>query len=440
MAMLNVNRDVQDVFYRYKMPCIIAKVEGKGNGVKTVIVNMSDVAKAIGRPATYACKFFGCELGAQTQFDLKNDRYIVNGSHENTRLQDMLDIFIKKFVLCNECENPETTMIVKRGTIGLVCKACGNQSLVDLRHKLCTYIIKNPPQKDKKEKSKPTKGRERGHSSEEENSANAAKKNGNKENNNGVANGASDSFGDDDWSVDVSEAAVAARMNEITSGAATLALTDDLERTPSERADMLYGFIKKRINANTIMTASKDIAIEAERLDMKSKAPLILVELLCNENMREQIKTYRNHFIRLCHGNKKAQKALLGAFEKTVELHKDALLPKVAHIVKDLYDQDIVDEEVIIEWGEHPSKKYVSKELSKMIHSRAAPVVNWLKEAEEESSEEEEEEIEIEYTTRAGTGLQVEDIPTANGNHANGDAPPAEEEENGGDDFDIDDI
>jgi len=60
--------------------------------------------------------------------------------------------------------------VVKRGTIGLVCKACGNQSLVDLRHKLCTYIVKNPPQKDKKEKNK--SGKERSHSSEEETSAN----------------------------------------------------------------------------------------------------------------------------------------------------------------------------------------------------------------------------------------------------------------------------
>ena len=57
------------------------------------------------------CKYFGCELGAQTQFDLKNDRYIVNGSHESTRLQDMLDGFIKRFVLCDECDNPETTMV-----------------------------------------------------------------------------------------------------------------------------------------------------------------------------------------------------------------------------------------------------------------------------------------------------------------------------------------
>ena len=36
----------------------------------------------------------------------------------------------------------------------------------------------------------------------------------------------------------------------------------------------------------------------------------------------------------LCHENPKAQKALLGGFEKMVELHRNALLPKVAHIVK----------------------------------------------------------------------------------------------------------
>lgn len=32
------------------------QVEGKGNGIKTVIVNMVDVAKALNRPPT--CKFY----------------------------------------------------------------------------------------------------------------------------------------------------------------------------------------------------------------------------------------------------------------------------------------------------------------------------------------------------------------------------------------------
>ena len=56
------------------------------------------------------CKYFGCELGAQVQFD-KNERYIVNGSHDAGKLQDLLDGFIRKFVLCQACDNPETKLV-----------------------------------------------------------------------------------------------------------------------------------------------------------------------------------------------------------------------------------------------------------------------------------------------------------------------------------------
>lgn len=44
-----------------------AQVEGKGNGIKTVIVNMADIAKALNRPAAYPTKFFGTERGAQVR-------------------------------------------------------------------------------------------------------------------------------------------------------------------------------------------------------------------------------------------------------------------------------------------------------------------------------------------------------------------------------------
>ncbi|XP_055331928.1 uncharacterized protein LOC129583909 [Paramacrobiotus metropolitanus] len=144
---LNIDRSNPDQFYRYKMPRLVAKVEGSGNGIKTVVANITEIAKSLDRPPAYPLKYFGYELGAQTMIDSKNDRYIVNGAHEAPRLQEMLDGFIKKFVLCQSCNNPETVLQVypKKNTIKQNCAACGYSCMVDMKHKLTTYILKNPP-------------------------------------------------------------------------------------------------------------------------------------------------------------------------------------------------------------------------------------------------------------------------------------------------------
>jgi len=136
------------------MPLLTTKIEGKGNGIKTVVPNMADVARALSRPPTYPTKFFGCELGAQTSFDEKNERYIVNGAHNAERLRELLDGFIDKFVLCKSCKNPETELVILKSgrneEIIRDCKACGERTGVDMRHKLTTFILKNPPVKIKK--------------------------------------------------------------------------------------------------------------------------------------------------------------------------------------------------------------------------------------------------------------------------------------------------
>ncbi|XP_054470403.1 eukaryotic translation initiation factor 5 [Anoplopoma fimbria] len=392
---VNVNRSVLDQFYRYKMPRLIAKVEGKGNGIKTVIVNMVDVAKALNRPPTYPTKFFGCELGAQTQFDGKNDRYIVNGSHEANKLQDMLDGFIKKFVLCPECDNPETDLHVnpKKQTIGNSCKACGYRGMLDTRHKLCTFILKNPPEateggsasvKKEKEKKNRKKDKENGSGSGE----------GGSQENFDAPDAVDRDDDDEDWAEETTEEAQRRRMEEISDHAKNLTLSEDLEKPLEERVNLFYNFVKHKKESGTIDGADKDILAEAERLDVKAMGPLILSELLFNENIRDQVKKYKRHFLRFCHNNKKAQKYLLGGFECVVKLYQVQLLARVPIILKDLYDADLLDEDVIFAWAEKVSKKYVSKELAKEIHAKAAPFVKWLKEAEEESGGSEEEEVE----------------------------------------------
>lgn len=82
----------------------------------------------------------------QFSISKQNERFIVNGSHDATKLQDLLDGFIRKYVLCPECDNPETELLVaKKGTISQGCKACGFHGPLEVQHKVNTFIIKNPP-------------------------------------------------------------------------------------------------------------------------------------------------------------------------------------------------------------------------------------------------------------------------------------------------------
>ncbi|XP_007033120.2 PREDICTED: eukaryotic translation initiation factor 5 [Theobroma cacao] len=156
MALQNIGAgNSDDAFYRYKMPKMITKIEGRGNGIKTNVVNMVDIAKALARPASYTTKYFGCELGAQSKFDEKTGTSLVNGSHDTAKLAGLLENFIKKYVQCYGCGNPETEILItKNQMIQLKCAACGFVSDVDMRDKLTTFILKNPPEQKKGSKDK----------------------------------------------------------------------------------------------------------------------------------------------------------------------------------------------------------------------------------------------------------------------------------------------
>lgn len=451
MGTVNVNRNVADVFYRYKMPRINAKVEGKGNGIKTVIVNMADVARAIGRPATYPTKYFGCELGAQTQFDHKNERFIVNGSHDANKLQDLLDGFIRKFVLCPECDNPETDLIVssKKGTISQGCKACGFHGPLEVNHKVNTFIIKNPPNVNPAnqgasltEGKRKTRGKKAGENGDESTAADSTLD---------ASSAADDTIdgqaktmnGDDDddvnWTVDTSEEAVRARMQDLTDGAKNMTVSDDFDKTEKERLDIFYELVKKKRDSGELenVQTHKELFTEAGLLDIQAKSTLVLAELLFTANIVQEVRKHRNLLLRFTHEDSKAQKYLIGGLEQIIALHADKLMDKVPGVFKLFYDTDILEEKAILEWSQKVSKKYVSKEVATQIHEKALPFVKWLQEAEEEESSDDDDDsdVEIEYDDRAKTdSLRKESVKQEVKK-----TKPIEEEEDG-DDLNIDEI
>ena len=157
---------------------------------------------------------------------------------------------------------------------------------------------------------------------------------------------------DDNWTVDVSQEAVNQRMKELSMGVKSLAVDEDIEKTETERLNILFNFVKEKLVNPLDVASEKAIFAEAERLEITNKAPMVFCELIFDKTkILSQIKSNKRLLIRFCHENQKAQKYLMGGIEKTIETFKDVLLAKTAHILKAFYDEDILDEEVILEWG-----------------------------------------------------------------------------------------
>lgn len=250
-------------------------------------------------------------MGAQTTFDEKADRYIVNGAHDATRLRELLDVFIDKFVLCAACKNPETELILtKSEDIVRDCKACGQRTGIDMRHKLVTFIVKNPPKKSKKSRKggETAEGNVGGADSPHAGDQSPEVDPG--------ADGASDdeltrrikaeaaeldapSGSVDDWSADTSVDAVKARMKELEGGVKnSLVIGDD---DSDEDGDSPYMQLTLWTIEHRDSTTSVEIYKKAQQLgiEKKHKTVQILVQSLFTENIIKEVPKFAPLFLKV---------------------------------------------------------------------------------------------------------------------------------------------
>ena len=431
MSMINIGAsNAGDQFYRYKMPAIQSKIEGRGNGIKTNVVNLVDVSKALARPTLYTLKFFGNELGAQTKFDEKSGTCIVNGAHDAGKLAQTLEGFIKRFVQCFSCGNPETMIeISKRDTIHLKCKACGALSDVDMRHKLCTFICKNPPEikKDKKEKQLRRAEREREEAGaalddeerrrkrkekkekKDKKEKKEQKENADDEGSAGVDDASSASEPDDDdddgndevvWATDTSAAAAKARAEEqLTDGAAGMVtVVADKMKDASIQDESSEEEEDPRISKLRVYATKNDAAKTAEYLNSDSLGVdslelgiYFLLEAIFDEDepIPPQIKAKKDYVEAAC-PDAKTQRALLCGFERYVTETATSGFKAFSLILNQLYEFDLVEEDVIKAWNddvEAAASIEVEAKVSQAVRKQAEKFIEWLDESEDEDSD-----------------------------------------------------
>ncbi|CAH2355142.1 eukaryotic translation initiation factor 5 [[Candida] railenensis] len=402
MSFVNICRDNTDPFYRYKMPLIQSKVEGRGNGIKTAIVNLDEVARALARPPSYVVKYFGYELGAQTTD--KGGRYIVNGAHEASELQDCLDGFISKFVLCPSCKNPETEIQIKeKGVLQRDCKACGHISYLDPRHKLISFILKTVGTGKKGKKAATASAIASGQSITEiaanhtTSSSNAATDAAITENDDddvltkkikaeaAALKQQEIEVADDDWAVDMSKEAIEARARELEG--LSLGAENPEHARFNEFGEWLLqeGGEDKEELPSDIEIYKKIVELE---ISGQPETVQVLAQVLFNEDLIEQIDEHLGLLAKLINHDPENEKAFLGGLERYLGLENQDLIPALPKILMSVYDKDLISEEVIIEWGSKVSKKYVPKDVSKKVRKAAKSFVKWLQEADEESEDE----------------------------------------------------
>ncbi|KAI6661799.1 hypothetical protein LOD99_9806 [Oopsacas minuta] len=377
------------------MPAIVAKVEGKGNGVRTVLPNLHDIAKALERPSVYLLKFFGHEVGTQTQMEKQSPqeiRYIINGIHSASKLQDILHHFVKRFVLCSECSNPETDLFVKNDRITMNCKACGYIGQIVIvsksEGKMESYIVKNPiddttGSKKTGKKSKKAHEKKQRKSPDDERPSDVISPEVKLSNANQV-----DEVSSEEWTENVTSLSDKLKGRAISN--VTALIQDDAisQQTLQQRTNTLLEmakdiYVKKGISG--LRGSVTYLKNEAGKLDLENRAAPILAEILYSKSIIEEIPKSAEVLIHFTYENPKAQRHVLGVMESLVLQHRSFLLKRVPHILKCFYDNDLIEEECILDWDLNPSKKYVpDHELQMEMRKSAGIFTSWLREAENE--------------------------------------------------------
>jgi len=98
--------------------------------------------------------------------------------------------------------------------------------------------------------------------------------------------------------------------------------------------------------------------------------------------------SYLNLFVK---GNKKQQKLVLFCVEKLCQL-SPAVIPTLPSFLNGLYEEEVLDEDILIQWYKHPmtdanSKTKFNPKISKAIRDSAKTFIDWLQNAELESED-----------------------------------------------------
>ncbi len=109
---------------RFKIPVFEVMISGK----RTFIQNFKQVSDTLNRDPRHLLRFLLKELAAPGS--LEGNMAVIQGEFNYRRLNSLLQRYIKIYVFCPVCNNPDTFLIKDKRVYFLKCGACGAVSSV----------------------------------------------------------------------------------------------------------------------------------------------------------------------------------------------------------------------------------------------------------------------------------------------------------------------
>ncbi|HHQ45217.1 MAG TPA: translation initiation factor IF-2 subunit beta [Candidatus Altiarchaeales archaeon] len=104
---------------RFELPKVDSLIEGK----TTIIRNFTEIANSLDRSPQHILTFLSKELAAPAI--IEGNRVVIQRNLKNKVLEDKIGDYAREYVLCHECERPDTQLTELEGEKIIKCTACG---------------------------------------------------------------------------------------------------------------------------------------------------------------------------------------------------------------------------------------------------------------------------------------------------------------------------
>jgi len=92
-------------------------------GTKTILTNLQQITSYLRRDQDHLLKYLLKELA--TSGSIKNNRVILHRKISSQKINEKILDYTKEFVICDQCEKPDTELLKEKGFSFIHCLACG---------------------------------------------------------------------------------------------------------------------------------------------------------------------------------------------------------------------------------------------------------------------------------------------------------------------------